>query len=274
MKRAISLLLSILVALSLFSCNRGEPSEPSVTPDLPRDDRVRTEHILTVEPPSELFDTVQGAVFDGEHYYIAFVNKYLPNETAIIVKTDKNGSLVKKSEVLPLDHANSLTLLENGDIMVAHCQSPDGHYYRYSVIDGESFELTRTADLDEPFMSIAYCKEKRIFVGGEWNGDKMNVYGRDLGLLYSFYVDYAEGSFPQSYFCTEDTVYAVRCINDGGFRNYLYGFSYGGATLLEYEMDLPRLTEAEAVSVINGEVYIICADYGKCVVYKISNLVK
>ena len=261
MKRMISLLLIFISAASLFSCfEKNDISNP------------KTEHILTIEAPENLFHTVQGATFDGEYFYIAFINKYLPYETAIIVKTDKDGNVVQKSAALPLDHANSITLLENGNLMIAHCQSPDNHYYRYSILDKNTFEIIKTKDLNEPFMSIAYCKEKRCFVGGEWNGDKMNVYSKDLQLLYSFNVDYKENSFPQSYFCTDDAIYAVRCINDGSFHNYLYVFSYEGKTLLEYKIDLPRLTEAEAVSVIDGDIYIVCGDHDSCVIYKISNL--
>lgn len=263
MKRALLFFIMVLTVACLFSCF-----------DNPGSKEVTTTHILTIDPPEALFDTVQGATFDGENYYVAFVNKYLPNEAAIIVKTDANGSELKRSEVLPLDHANSITILENGDLMIAHCQSPDGHYNRYSILDKDTFEIIETKDLNEPFMSIAYCKEKKCFVGGEWNGDKMNVYGADLSRLYSFNVKYIENSFPQSYFCYGDEIYAVRCTNDGSFHNYLYAYSYEGKILLEYEMDLPRLCEAEAVSVIYDEVYIICGDYGKCEIYKITNLIQ
>ncbi len=268
MKKAISLVLVIIFATSLFSCKQDNDHV-----DDPQDSTIQAEHILTLDAPNDLFVTVQGAIFDGEYYYVAFINNYLPIETAIIVKADKEGNEVKRSEILPLDHANSITLLENGNLMIAHCQSPDGHYYRYSILDKDIFEVIETKDLNEPFMSIAYCKEKKCFVSGEWNGDKMNVYGRDLQLLYSFNVNYKNKSFPQSYFCTEDAIYAVRCINDGSFQNYLYVFSYEGETLLEYKIDLPRLTEAEAVSVIGEDIYIICDDYDSCVIYKISNLI-
>ncbi len=262
MKKTVSLFLSLILTISLFSCSvENDASDITI------------EHILTIAAPENLFVSVQGSIFDGEYYYIAFVNNYLPTETAIVVKTDKRGNEVKRSEILPLDHANSITLLENGNLMVAHCQSPDEHYYRYSILDKDTFEIIETKDLNEPFMSISYSAEKKCFVGGEWNGDKMNVYGKDLQLLYSFNVNYKDKSFPQSYFCTEDAIYAVRCINDGSFHNYLYAFSYDGETLLEYELELPRLTEAEAISVIGKDVYIICDDYDCCVVYKISNLI-
>jgi hypothetical protein len=91
--------------------------------------------------------------------------------------------------------------------------------------------------------------------------------------LYSFNVSFKENSVPQSYFCTEDKIYAVRFYNDGGFHNYLYAFSYLGETLLEYEMELPRNCEAEAVSVIDGDIYVICAQNGRCEIYKITNLI-
>lgn len=263
MKKILLLLLIFALSCSLFSCCLKWNTRDA-----------ETVHFLTIDQPDLLFNTVQGGTFDGEYFYVAFINKTLPTETAIIVKADMDGNVVKQSEILPLDHANSITLLENGDLMIAHCQSPDGHYYRYSILDKDTFEIIETKDLNEPFMSIAYCKEKQVFVGGEWNGDKMNVYGADLSRLYSFNVKYIENSFPQSYFCYGDEIYAVRCTNDGSFHNYLYAYSYEGEILLEYEMDLPRLSEAEAVSIIYDEVYIICGEYGKCEIYRITNLIQ
>ena len=102
----------------------------------------------------------------------------------------------------------------------------------------------------------------------------MNVYGENLNFIRSFNVSYIANSFPQSYFCTKDAIYAVRCVNDGSFHNYIYVYSYEGKTLLEYKLDIPRLTEAEAISVVNNEAYVICGDYGRCVVYKVSNLLE
>lgn len=266
MRKIICLLLIIIFSTHTLACT----NDSKINAD---NSSIKTEHILTFDAPENLFDTVQGGTFDGEYYYIAFVNSYLPYETAIIVKYDKDGNEVKRSEVLPLDHANSITMLENGNLMVAHCQSPDEHYYRYSIIDKDSFEIIETKDLNEPFMSIAYCKETKCFVSGEWNGDKMNVYGENLNLLYSFNVNFRD-SFPQSYFCTKDVIYAIRCFNDGSFHNYIYAYSYEGKTLLEYKLNIPRLTEAEAISVVDNEVYVICGDYGNCVVYKVSNLIE
>lgn len=273
MKKAICLFTFVLLLLSMFSCIPNE-DVPGVENDEVNDTSVKCEHILTIPAPNNLCVKVQGATFDGEYYYVAFINNYLPYETAIIVKTDKNGNEVMRSAELPLDHANSITLLENGHLMVAHCQSPDGHYYRYSILDKDTFEIIETKDLNEPFMSIAYCKDKECFVSGEWNGDKMNVYNKNLELSYSFMVDFAEGSVPQSYYCNDNAIYAIRFINDGSFHNYLYIYSYSGETLLEYELDLPRLCEAEAVSVIGNDVFVICGDYDNCVVYKVSNLIK
>lgn len=263
MKRVLSLLLILILLTSLFSCSlKWDDSE------------AKTEYILTIDAPDGYHTVVQGGAFDGEHYYIAFIDNSLPYETAIIVKADKQGKTVQKSEILNLDHANSITILENGNLMIAHCQSPDGHYNRYSILDKDSFEIIETKDLNEPFMSIAYCKEKRCFVGGEWNGDKMNVYGKDLQLLYSFNVSYKEDTTPQSYFCTDDAIYAVRASLFGIFYNYLYVFSYNGETLLEFEMDLASLCEAEAVSVVGNEIYIMGGECDSCAVYKITNLIK
>ena len=116
MKKAISLVLVIIFATSLFSCKQDNDHV-----DDPQDSTIQAEHILTLDAPNDLFVTVQGAIFDGEYYYVAFINNYLPIETAIIVKADKEGNEVKRSEILPLDHANSITLLRflKSDALIA-----------------------------------------------------------------------------------------------------------------------------------------------------------
>ena len=232
-----------------------------------------TEHVLTIEAPSEECYTVQGATFDGKYFYTAFINKSEAKETAIIVKTDKSGVEIARSEELDIDHANSITILENGNLMVAHCHSIEGNYNKFSIIDKDSLEIIVTADLLNPFMAIAYCDEREQYVGGEWNGDKINFYDDDLVYSHSIEVEYIENSIPQSYYCTREAIYSLRFIFDEGFINYLYAYSYGGDTLLEYELNIPENTEAEAISVIGNDVYIICGSEGKCEIFKIDKLV-
>ena len=232
-----------------------------------------TEHVLTIEAPSDTNKTVQGATFDGEYFYVAFVDKSDIYETAIIVKTDKDGVEVARSEELAIDHANSITILENGNLMVAHCHSPDENYNTFSILDSNSLELLATAELENPFMSIAYCDAKDQYVSGEWDGKKINIYDEDLVYSHSFEVEYLENSTPQSYYCTDKAIYSVRFIFDDGFTNYIYAYSHDGKLLLEYEIDVPTDFEAEAISIIDNEVYIICGANGKCEIFKIDHLI-
>ena len=238
-----------------------------------RPEKAEIEHVLTIEAPTESVNTVQGATYDGENYYVAFIDATAEYQTAIIIRTDSEGNELMRSEPLPVDHANSITLLEDGNLMVAHCDSPDGHYFRYSVIDKDTLEIISTADLDEPFMSMAYSEENECYVGGEWSGYKINVYSDDLTLARSFYVDFIDDSVPQSYYLTKNEIYSIRCVlEEDVFINYLYVYSYSGEMLLEYEMEMPDSCEAEAVSVTDGDVYVICGDSGRCEVYRIANL--
>ena len=237
-------------------------------------EKAEMEHVLTIEAPSETTNAVQGAVFDGEYYYVAFIDRTTEYHTAIIVQTDAEGNEIKRSEVLPVDHANSITILENGNLMVSHCYSPDGHTNRYSVLDKDTFEIVEVADLNETAMAIAYDGEKECFVTAEGIAKKMNVYTKDMELKESFEVDFLPETQPQSYFCTDNKIYTVRfSYNEGVFLNYLYVYSYDAKTLLEYEMEMPDTCEAEAVSVVDKDIYIICADSGKCEIYKMKNMI-
>lgn len=232
------------------------------------------EHILTIDAPTDVANAVQGAVYDGEYYYIAFIDRTDEYHTAIIVKADSEGNQIQRSDVLPLDHANSITVLEDGNLMIAHCYSPDEHYQRYSILDKDTFEIIETGDLNEPFMAIAYSTERDCYVSGEWLGIKMNVYKSDLSLYTTFMVSFIEETVPQSYYCTADEIYSIRCaVDEGVFLNYLYVYSYEGENLLEYELEMPKSCEAEAVSVVENDVYVICGDSGRCEIYRITNLI-
>ena len=263
MKILSCIIIFIIVCCPLFY------NEPTFMPST-----AQIEHALTIEAPTELCCGVQGAAFDGEYFYIAFIDISDPYEKAIVVKTDKVGNEVNRSEVLPLGHANSITILEDGNIMIAHCHYQGEFYNRLSVLDKDSLEIISTTDLAEPFMSIAYSDKKDQFVSGEWDGKKINVHNDDLDYSHSFEVEYLSDSIPQSYYCTDYAIYSVRVVIDGGFQNYLYAYSYEGETLLEYKLDLPSEYEAEAVSVIDNEMYIICGSNSKCEIFKITELIK
>ena len=260
-------LLACLTILIIFSYSMIA-NVPIFTPRI-----AEIEHVLTIEAPTDACNTVQGATFDGEYFYVAFVDKSDEYETAIIVKTDKDGVEIARSEELAIDHANSITILANGNMMVAHCHSPDEHYNTFSVLDSDSLELLVTAELDNPFMSIAYCDAKDQYVSGEWDGKKINIYDEDLVYSHSFEVEYAEFSTPQSYYCTDKAIYTVRFIFDDGFTNYIYAYSHDGDLLLEYEIDLSMVLEAEAISVADDYVYVICGANEKCEIFKIDHLI-
>ena len=260
-------LLACLIIFIIISCSTVS-NTPVFLPSV-----AQTEYVMTIEAPDENHTAVQGATFDGEYFYTAFIDRSQPKESAIIVKTDKAGVEVAKSEILPLDHANSITVMKNGNLMIAHCHSIDENYNRFSILDKDSLEIIVTADLAEPCMAIAYCEAKDQYVSGEWNGEKVNIYDYDLIYTDSFEVDFLPNSTPQSYYCNDDAIYHLRFTHDGGFENYLYSYSHDGKKLLEYKLDLPSDYEAEALSVIENEVYVMCAANQRCEIFKIEHLV-
>ena len=66
MKKVMLIIASIILVLSFASCQWDEPAESN---------ELKTEHILSIDPPENLYYIVQGATFDGEYFYIAFIGK-------------------------------------------------------------------------------------------------------------------------------------------------------------------------------------------------------
>ena len=174
-------------------------------------------------PQSEIY-RVQGGYFDGKQYVVAIVHKGNDGyETVKLLRLDTTGKVMDESESLALDHANNITYNTTLDRwLISHCQSPDGHYNRYSLVDPNTFTITKTADLEAPFFSMAYSPEKDRYASARWDGETIDIWDGNLNLLKTVDVERPQ-SLSQGVFCDEKGIYFVRSdLNGSGSEIRIY----------------------------------------------------
>lgn len=193
---------------------------------------------------------VQGGTFDGTYYYAAMIDNQADPETTYLFKFDIHGNLVRKSPKLVLDHANDITYVKKWNaLLVSHCQSSDGHYYRYSLVNPDTFAVTKTEDLPNPFFGMDYCKQRDSFVSARWGGDTIDLWNGDLTPRQAFPVDTPPGT-SQGVASDADYLYFVRYN-----PNTVQVYDWNGN--LSFSIPLDTITvEPEHISIVDGVMYI------------------
>ncbi|MBQ4289999.1 MAG: hypothetical protein II719_02275 [Clostridia bacterium] len=288
-KTFLSLILWTLAALLLGCGANGTPSPKEsgdTAADAGPDEVTLPEEDSTISPPSPFstlergvgytakptlqfrfrsadpdFWAIQGGCHVGEQFLIAAVSKDEAGyQAARILRLDSDGNLLEESDPLPLDHANEITYNPKiGSLLVTHCQSPDGHYYRYSLVNPETFEITKTEDLEWPFFAMAYSPERDAYASAEWAGETLDYWDGELTHLRSSSVR-KPGSLAQGVFCDAWGVYFVRSAQDtygSEFRVYDWEGEFVKSVPIVWDGNI----EPETLCIINGTVYVIANDW-------------
>ena len=215
------------------------------------------------------FRAIQGSNFDGETYYTAATAHIDGREVTKIMVMDKEGNILRESPGLFLDHANCISYSPDGNLFVTHCQSSDGHYYRYSVVNPETFEILETADLEKPFFAMAYCSKNGKFGSGQWGGQTLNVWDSSMKLLKDVDVE-MPASLSQGLCCTEDGLYFVRSHKNGA-PSEIRHYNWDLELVRRIVIDLYERIEVEDISIIDGEAYVVANDWDnrKGIAYKL-----
>ncbi len=124
------------------------------------------------------YTAVQGGWSDGARTFMAIIRPSADGfERARLLELAPDGTVLRESAPLPLDHANNLSYHPGWDaLLVTHCQSPDGHFNRLSLVNPADFSIRRTIDLPHPFFALAYCAALDRFASGEWAGETLDVW--------------------------------------------------------------------------------------------------
>ena len=173
---------------------------------------------------------------------------------------DLQGQKLAESDPLPLDHANNLTYNPKlGLLVVTHCSSEDGHYYRYSTVDPATFEIKHTADLPYPFFAMAYSPELDRYASGEWGGGTLDTWDGDLNPLLHQEVE-APGSLSQGVFCDAEGIYFVRS-SQNGFPSEIRIYNWRLSLERTVPIALSGGIEPENINLVDGRVYIVANDW-------------
>lgn len=224
--------------------------------------------LFSVRSTDNAFAKIQGGYFDGETYYIAALRKRSNGyEDTRILVVSKKGKLLRESEPLSLDHANNITYNPTLDrLVVSHCHSPDGHYYRYSLVDPRTLTITKTADKNQPFFAMAYSPEKQKYASARWNGEILDFWDKDMNHLQARSVT-QPGSLSQGVFCDSEGVYFVRSAQNG-YGSELRIYDWNGNLKLATPLQLADDYEPECINIVGDTTYIIADDWkGNAVVY-------
>ncbi len=208
--------------------------------------------------PDPFHRTVQGAYFDGKNYYVAMVQKMDDGfETTRITVLDAEGNFVRASDPLFIDHANNLTYhAKRNTLIVSHCQSPDGHYNRYSAVDLRTLTVTETADLTRPFFALAYDAEKDAFVSGEWAGQTIDYWDAEMRLTDSFSVACPK-TLSQGAFCDDEYCYFVRS-GQNGVGAEIRVYDWKGELCFVIPLQIEDQIEPESINIFEGIGYVLC----------------
>ncbi len=223
---------------------------------------------FTFKPALPLHTIQQGACYLNGYFYIA-MTRYASeqtdnNEMTCIHVLDRQGNLVRCSEPLKLGHANNISYNPDLDqLVVSHCQgSEESDYYTYSLVDPETFEITKTEVKDFPFFSMAYSPEKQQYASGRWSGETIDICDKDMNLIKTVNVTVPK-SLSQGVFADGNYIYFIRSTKDSqGSELLIYNWD---ATLI-HQIPIQGMQdhtyEPENINIINGTAYIMCNQAG------------
>ena len=231
---------------------------------------VSLEEATTFRSADNLYGIMQGATYaKGKIYAAATYKKTDGSELTRILAVNTDGTVEKESEPLALDHANAITYVKKWDkLLISHCQSNDGHYNRYSLVDPETLQITGSHDLEKPFFAMAYDEETDRFFSGEWGGGTLDTWDGDLTLSLSKGVEEPK-SLSQSLYASANGACFVRSSqNNAPAEIRIYDWECN----LTMTVIVPTSAEPEAIFLIDGVTYIVCNDFAgaQALVYRLS----
>ena len=162
-------------------------------------------------PPQQTHKKLQGSCYANGYWYVSFIKDDNPESGVYIVKYDECFEPVAISEPLALDHSNNLSYNPHtNQILVSHCQSGGRDRWAwYSFVDPDTLTVISTGELPNPFFSMAYSPEKKLYGSARWAGQTVDVWDKDLNHLRSFDVE-TPMTLSQGVFCDANYIWFVR----------------------------------------------------------------
>ena len=273
---------SFLLILALAACGgAGKPAETKAEetePETEEENAVTTEKplllpdvtytasaekLFTFRSSDPEYYTVQGGYYNGEFFYVAVIRRDAGgHEKVRILELYADGEVLRESDPLPLDHANNISYVPKWDaLLITHCQAPEGHNARCSLVDPITFDILETDDLEYPFFAMAYCPSNDRFASGEWAGQTLDVWDGEMNPLLRRDVEYP-GSLSQGVFANAEGIWFVRS-SQNGYSAEIRVYDWDLNLLHEIPLKLSGSIEPESINIVNGEIYVIGTDWSK-----------
>lgn len=221
------------------------------------------EEIFRFSSSDSEYHTIQGGCIVNGQFVVAIVKKDEEGyEKTRLVVMEMDGTVVRESEPMNLDHCNNLTYNKKIDkILASHCQSPDKHYNRYSLVDPKTFEITETKDLEYPFFSMAYCEKLDKYASGEWSGQTLDIWDGQLNNIMNEDVT-TPNSLSQGVFCDEFGIYFVRS-SQNGYEAEIRHYDWNTRLARTIPLKLQDSIEPESINIVGDDIYVIGTDWDK-----------
>ena len=242
----------------------GEKSDLSV---ISKDHTYATvsEHIAYAPIKNGNFKILQGGCATEDYYWAAVINTADYDFYAAgvyIYKYDaKTWKLLKRTQVLMLDHANDITYRpDTNEIYVVHCYT-DAR--KVTVMDADTLEVKRTERSSGlqtyGFYSLTYDAERKIFIAG--NG-KTNMVFFDENLSFKKYKAGASTKLTTQGICSDSNYIYHVLFSTAKSPDEPYNMIYVYDSKMGNLANKIRLSisgqEPENISVVNGAFIIGC----------------
>ena len=209
------------------------------------------------------YTNAQGGFFDGDYYYTAFTRRVDGEETAVIGVFDRDGNYVKESQDLPIHHANAISDMGDGTLLVTD-HDPNGGR-DYTILDKETLTVIKKDFFGFPMLSMDYCIETGLYaVCGTGHGEYCRILDSEKNVLLTRKIDFKSGTDPQNFCCTPNDLFAPRYTYHSAsntMQNYIYRYSWTLGLKEVYSIEIDPGIELEALSVVNGKMYAISSDH-------------
>ena len=230
----------------------------------------RAKKLFSVRSADSAFAKIQGGYFDGETWYVATIRKLDGGyEDVRLLVVSKTGTVLRESQPLALDHANNITYNPDIDrLVITHCSSPDGHFYRYSLVDPKTLTVTKTEDKEQPFFAMAYSPEKKQYASARWGGETLDFWDKDMHHQLAVNVEQPK-SLSQGVFCDAQGVYFVRSSQNGA-PSELRIYDWAGQLTRTMRLVIPGNYEPECINIVDNIAYVIADDWqGNAIMYSL-----
>lgn len=224
--------------------------------------------IVSVGAPTSSIKTAQGGYFDGRYFYQIFIQKDTNSNEAKnvdrIVKYDvQNKKIEKTSGDLDLNHANDIAYNPKTNRLLIVHNNPNRT--KVTLVDPDTLEAVGVQTLPESIYCMDYNEKHDRYVIGLSGGQDFRFLDKDFKVASGVYkaTTVTKGYVTQGMTCDDDFIYFVLYK-----ENVITVYDWSGKFVTLIKFDVGSI-EPENISVVNGEIYVVCGQNG-ATMYKIT----